>query len=250
MKKTLFTTLAIAGMYISSHAQITYHDINPDTTVNTWNVFSVIPNPSTTSNTLDIWWHPSPEVVVTTWGDVQLLFDAAGTNPAKLNAGDSIGATATWKTASYLPLNSAGTGNWTSNATDKYLGFKIKNGSTWNYGWLKMTVATGAASFTVKEWAFNTAGTSIKAGQSTTTGITNAARNTEVKMELANKSVKFDGLPGDNNLLQVFDMNGRRLKTASTGNRQATDLSELNSGYYILNITSGDYNQFFKVYMQ
>ncbi|MGN6477546.1 MAG: T9SS type A sorting domain-containing protein [Flavipsychrobacter sp.] len=169
MKKILFTQLLVLLATIS-FGQINYHDINPDTTVNTWNAFVIQPTPGSTD--IVIWWHPSPEVVIQTHGNAEILFETSSALPAKLNAGDSIAPSGHWIAGDYDALSSGGTGNWVTNATDKYIGFRFKNsGNTWYYGWLKMSVGAGASSFTVKEWAYNTTGSKINAGQVGTTGI-------------------------------------------------------------------------------
>lgn len=180
MKKLLLTVSMLTAFGLVSYSQITHHDIKPDTTVNTWNNFSIAPS-SLPTNDIVVWFHPMPEVVIQTHGVCEILF-SANSFPAKLSVGDSISAAGTWKPGTYNPLSSGSSGNWKTDATDKYIGFRFKNsGSTWYYGWLMMSVAPGAASFTVKEWAFNTSGNKINAGQTTTTGINTIAHRGTIK---------------------------------------------------------------------
>jgi hypothetical protein len=212
--KNVFLHFLIVVIYcVHGYSQITYHDINPDTTVSVWDAFIVQPfGGGTAGNSLDIWWHPTPEVVVTTWNDFQLLCSGTGIIPAKLNAGDSITAGANWQSVIYQPLNSGGTGNWQIDANDKYLGFRLKNGSVWNYGWLKLTVAANAASFTVKEWAFNNTGHKINAGQTNGTGITLLnVPNTDMCLfpNPATDYIKVTLLSEATNELIVYDQSGR-----------------------------------------
>lgn len=178
MKKLLFTISILTTSGIASYSQISYHDINPDTTVNTWDAFTITPS-SSPSNDIVVWFHLLPEVVIQTHGLCEILFDS-NSFPAKLNAGDSISSSGIWMAGTYNPLSSGSSGNWQTNATDKYIGFRFKNSTTWYYGWLMMSVAPGAASFTVKEWAFNASGNQINAGQTNTTGITSTAHRTAI----------------------------------------------------------------------
>ncbi len=238
MKKLLFLFAIGAICTTNGHAQITYHDISPDTTVNTWNAFLIYP--SGPSSNLVIWFHPSPEVVVQTGGPCEVLFDAIATYPAKLQAGDSVSVTGNWHTANYDPLNSGTTGNWLTAATDKYLGFRFKTtatATTWNYGWLKMTVASGGTSFTVEEWAYNsTTGKSIKAGQMNTTGVNNVS-NDHIAMYLNNSKIYFTNLDaGVKYPVSIVDMNGRLIQKADVTANEGIDISSLAKGSYIAQV--------------
>lgn len=244
--KKLFLTLLVTGFgMMQAFSQITYHDINPDTTVNTWNAFTITPIPATASSNLIIWWHPSPEVVAQTWGNCEILFDAAGTVPLKLNAGDSITAGGKWKMGNYDALSSGGSGNWTSNATDKYLGFRIKNGTVWNYGWVKMSVAAGAASFTVKEWAFEASGKRINTGQTAATGVQTIASVPAMHLYPNPASDKiqlqweFNG-PGT---IAIANISGRIIKIIDivAGTKYPViDINELASGTYYITAKTGE----------
>lgn len=242
MKKLLLTLAATIIAYTQSNAQIVYHDINPDTTVNTWNAFIITPLPGNTTDNITIWWHPTPEVVIQTWGNCELLFDAAGNLPLKLNMNDTITASGKWKVGNYHALNSAGTGNWQTNATDKYLGFRIKNGSSWYYGWVKMTVTSGAASFTVKEWAYNPSG-SIKAGQTTTTGINSVAGSNNIALypNPAKNQIQLQYTPKENLTIHITDLQGKNIRNINISKgtvNPVIDINELSPGMY--RITTGD----------
>jgi len=246
MKKILFTQLFVLLATIS-FGQINYHDINPDTMVNTWNVFSIVPFSSSPGNSVDIWWHPSPEVVVTTWGNVALLFDATGKYPAKLSVGESIGTSGTWDTASYHPLSSAGIGNWTTDAVDKYLGFRIKKGSTWCYGWLKMSVGTGASSFTLKEWAVDTTGKKINAGQKSTTGVNTIAqaRSLTIYPNPASEQIQLQYEAEENTTLMVANAAGTIVKVVELprgSHNPILRISDWAAGMYYLTIRGTESN--------
>lgn len=169
MKKT-FLLLTSCLWIMTGNAQVFFHDIKPDSTVMKWDAYKIKPS-NVTGNEIIIWWHPGPDVLLQVFGDCEIVFDAPGTLPAKLNSGDSITPSRNWVAANYDPLSASGMGNWQSNATDKYLGFRFKNADAkWYYGWLKMTIAAGGASFTVQEWAYETTGKKINAGQKTASG--------------------------------------------------------------------------------
>lgn len=246
MKKILCSIAICVICEISAHAQIFHHDITPDTTVNTWNAFPIYP--SGPSSNFIIWFHPSPEVVVQTGGSCEILFDASATYPAKLEAGDSVSSTGNWHTANYDALSSGATGNWQTAATDKYLGFRFKTATQWYYGWLKMTVATGAASFTVKEWAYNTtAGKSIKTGQINTTGV-NSVNNDNVTIHVRNNKISFTGLEtGVKYPACIMDMNGRSIQKTDVAENEGIDVSDLAKGIYVVQVNMNGLVHYFKV---
>jgi hypothetical protein len=246
MKKILFTLSMLVISGTTGYSQITYHDISPDTTISTWDAFAIAPS-TNSSNYLIIWWHPSPEVVAQTNGDFQLLF--TGTYPAKLLAGDSISASGIWQVANYHALNSGGTGNWQTNANNKFLGFRFKNTTDWLYGWLKMDVGTSGASFTVKEWAYNSvANSSIKAGQVTTTGVSNKYNEENVSITIDSKKVTFKNLgSGHNYPVKILDMNGRIVQKNVIRATEAISLQDLSTGIYIIQLQHDGYLHHFKV---
>lgn len=239
MKRIAATLLAFI-ICSAGYAQITYHDIEPDTTVDTWNAFTIAPfggAHTSTGNYIDIWWHPSPEVVVTTWNGFQIMSPVSDTLPAMLDSGDSISAAANWHNVSYAPLSSGGAGHWTMDATEKYLGFRIKNGTTWNYGWIKLTVGPGAGSFTVSEWAFNNTGNKIKAGEKTTTGVSAAIMSNEQLTLYPNPATDVIQvvLPGRNNTVFVYDYSGKEVFTTNSNSGAVSiPLKEFAAGTYIV----------------
>lgn len=244
MRKTLLLTTIAAALAGSASAQIKYHDINPDTTISTWDMVTIAPIVKLpgygTSNAIDIWWHPVPEVVVNGWNDCEVLYDAAGTYPAMLKAGDSISASGTWKKPNYDPLNKAGVGNWTTNATDKYLGIRAKNNGVWNYAWLKMTVANAAASFTVKEYAAETSGKKINAGVNTSTTITYTTQEYKLNIVTTAGAIDIAGLEGTNNIT-LTDIGGRVVyNTVATAGKHSISTQQLTKAVYILRIGNGE----------
>jgi hypothetical protein len=238
--KILLLTFFSAIVASKSFSQVLYHDIVPDTTVNTWNVFFVSPWGASSSDGVLIWYHPTPEVVVQTNGDYEILF--SGSFPAKLQPGDSISPSATWNTGSYDALNSGGTGNWQTSATDKYLGFRFKNPTNWHYGWIKMSVAAGATSFTVKEWAYNTqADKSIRAGQVATTGIS-AAGQGRVEICQGNNNIQFRNLEaGVKYTVNILDISGHKLAAEPVAPGGYISVSDFAPGTYVLQLFTDNF---------
>src|ERR1043165_2037242 len=236
----LALALSLSGG-IAAHGQIAYHDINPDTTVSTWDAFQMSPAGSS-SGQLIIWYHPTPEVVVQSMGNLEVLFN--GSLPAKLNLNDSITAgSGTWQAADYDALNSVGTGNWQTNATDKYLGFRFQNATGYNYGWLRMSVASGASSFTVKEYGYNTqVGKLVKAGQISTTGVGNSLAGENIQLELSGRKMSLLNATGSVGYpVLISDMSGRVVRQLQMYADRAVALDGLSTGNYIVHVAANGY---------
>lgn len=245
--RKLITLLTILVWTADSNAQITYHNIEPDTTVNSWDAFQLKPS-TVPSNDITIWWHPAPEVVVQTHGNCQVLFDDTSL-PSKLEFGDTITTTANWNAGAYDTLSYGSTGNWTFGANDKYLGFRFKNTtSSWYYGWLMMSVAPGASSFTVSEWAYNSvAGQPIKAGQADATGIVSAKRE-QIEIRSANGSLQFTGLhAGTNYPISISNTNGQIVHTTNIRASESLDISGYAKGVYIVALVANGFVYSFKL---
>jgi hypothetical protein len=250
MKKLLLALSALMLSSLASFGQFAYHDISPDTTVSTWDAFAIHPAALGTGQ-IYIWWHPSPEVVVNTFGNVEILF--TGSLPAKLNLSDSIAAgSGTWKAANYDALNSGGTGAWQSNATDKFLAFRYQNTGGYNYGWLKMSVAAGASSFTVKEYGYNTQpGKSIKAGQTAPTDASGQAGRSDVSVAVAGRMIKLVASDSKQRFrLKVMDMNGRIIREAQMVANATMDLGDISAGTYVAQVEADGYARGFRVGVQ
>lgn len=241
MKKILLLP-AILSVGLTAYAQIRYHDIVPDSTINDWNVYVISLSGTAhqaNSHFIDIWFHPTPEVVINTAisEPCEILFDASGNLIAKLDSNAVVGSGGKWNVAGYDPLSSGGQGNWQSNAADKYLGFRFKKSTTWWYGWLKMTVASGAASFTVKEWAFDSSGADIKAGQKTaSTAVYTVNNSSGLKLypNPAQDRISVTGITTKD--LKISDITGKSYAVPCAVNAQTltADISMLPAGTYLL----------------
>lgn len=247
MKKTIYTVLLLLVVCSGLSAQIVYHDINPDTTVSTWDGFVIQPT-SNAANDLVIWYHPNPEVVVQTHGSCEILFDAGGVLPSKLNQGTTINATGVWQTGAYDPLNSSGNGNWQANANDKYLAFRFLESGVWNYGWLKLSVTASPMSFTVKEWAYRAQGGAILAGQKNATSIASAPGVPEIGMICTGRMLRFTHLPDSKSYpVRVTDMNGRPVLVSGMAGGKELDLRQLPAGMYQVALYMGPASRYFKL---
>lgn len=90
--------------------------------------------------------------------------------PYALSNGDAINGDETlWNgtiNSAYLTLAWYSTyGYWAGGQTDKYLGLRIDVDGAMHYGWVRLDVAAGGGSFTLKDYAFvSNAGVGIEAG--------------------------------------------------------------------------------------
>ena len=250
MKKVLFALFVPLCLSFATNAQVIYHDINPDTTISSWEVFSPCfagQAHTSTGKYIDIWFHPTPEVVINPNG-VEILYDATGTYPAKLKLNDSITPAGQWKAVPYDPLNSAGTGNWTSDATDKYLGFRFNSGGIMEYGWVKLTVASGAASFTAKEWAYRLG--KINAGQTNTTSVQHIVEN-NIELVMQNRQLSFSNLlAGHDYTVIITGVNGRVVKRGSIETNTAIGIADLATGVYAVKLVGAGMETSFKIGVQ
>ncbi|PSK95051.1 T9SS type A sorting domain-containing protein [Taibaiella chishuiensis] len=249
--KRLFALCALILLGFGSRAQITYHDIVPDSTIGGGPTLTFwVLQPPTSSAQLHIFWSMNNTVFLRIHGSFgfgEMLM--TGGFPAKLPAGADIStASVTWAetTGANGSLNESGNGNWRSDAADKYLGFRFKTMTGhWTYGWLKMTVATGGTSFTVKEWGIQTTeGVGIRAGDRPPTSIQPIQLAPQIQLSVFNgRLYPFHLEQGRDYAYRVTDMQGR---TISNGNIRADGslpVSGMASGMYVIQLVSGGYDQ-------
>lgn len=230
MKKIL-TLIVIFFCSFNLYAQdIKYHDVNPDTTINYWEVFGAYG--------VDIWWHPSPEVVVRTWDPYEVLCGTDSLAKA-LSNGDDISATSSgiWAKQDYKCLNCYGTeGNWIG-ATDKYLGFRYKDtANQYHYGWIRLSIPAAATSFTIKDHAINNIGNdAVKAGQLFATGISQLNAGDNIIAVIEDRIVFFKGL-SERVQVQVTDMAGRLIEKKRIEANERMDVSAYKTGLYVFSV--------------
>lgn len=246
--KKLLTLICLAFFGTSVSAQIFYHDINPDTTMGGGPAlkYFVVTPPS--SAEFHVFWGTAPSVYMEvhgSFGNGELLYN--GSWPAKLETGNTISSAGTWLESPGI-LNNTTDGHWQTNAADKYIGFRFKKtggGSGWYYGWLKMTVAPGAASFTVKAWAYkNQAGQAIAAGDMSSTSVTSMSYDNSVGMMMADKKVRFSNLrTGVQYTVAIVDISGRMVQKTTVTGSEVVDLAPLTPGIYAVRL-SGAGNEY------
>lgn len=255
MKRLLFLFCFTALLSQSSKAQIIHHNINPDTTLGggaTLAFFVVQPPPSLAQ--FHIFWNIGNMVYLEvhgTFGNGEVMMNAG--YPAKLQSGNNITSAGTWHEAAGPSgfLSASINGNWRSDATDKYIGFRFKSsaGSGWHYGWLKMTVAEAGASFTVKEWAYQaTADVPIKAGELSGTGIDIYRQGPWIELNVSNRTIYFLHLEsGTKYRYLITDLSGRNIRQGNIGIDESINVNNLASGTYVVQVLSKDYSSRFKV---
>jgi len=172
-------TLALILLIISAEAQIIYTDLNPDQTFNTNNAaynldlnkdgitdFTINCKFTTSTNNGCTGSHTDKAIKITpATGNAVAVFNG---DPAKLTSCDQVNATSIFQTSQNQILanyrwqcklingnnmwKESKTGNWMTDASDKFLGLKIKVGLNTHYGWARMDVSSDAGSFTIKEY--------------------------------------------------------------------------------------------------
>jgi len=133
-------------------------------------------------------------------------------------------------------------GDW-QNVTDRYLGLKFKIGNDWHYGWARLDVAQNAASFTLKDYAYEKhpnkkilAGVKISAIDETSEQIlTTYFSNNHIVV-----NVMADITPS---LAAVYNLMGEKLMETTIMKGSNVINQSLSSGVYIIKFNIHD--QFF-----
>ena len=140
------------------------------------------------------------------------------------------------------------TGNW-KNVSGNFMGLKIKVGSDFYYGWIKLgvSIANYSVSITIMEYAYNsTPNQPILAGQTTITAITensfaslinlfpNPATN-HLTIALGNNTKKAE--------VTITDISGKLIYTTTTTDAQKIEVNtkEFAEGIYVVQIQTADF---------
>jgi len=136
-------------------------------------------------------------------------------------------------------------GKW-QNATNKYLGVRIRESGAWHYGWIRMDVNNNGNSVTIKDYACNMADNEpIPAGKISGAGVGNIAGNT-TDVICAGKKLNFSHTSGQVYSVRLIDMNGRIMALYNyTG--EAIDLSNYATGIYIVCLENAQLKKRFKI---
>ena len=137
------------------NAQIFYQDISPDVTLSTWSMKDINIDSSATAvlsysapGNLTIWEEGGSQIAINAFSNCQVLMN--GSYPAALYLNQVIASTGTWVQPNYSILNNGSQGNWMG-VYDEYLGVRIKQGTQWLYGWIRMDVNTAGTIVIIKE---------------------------------------------------------------------------------------------------
>ena len=249
--KLLLILFAISGLSISTNSQIFYQDLIPDVEVVNWDVKDIHIDSVATSTlsyggpgNLSIWAEFGMQIAVNAFSDCDVLMN--GAFPAALDLNQSIDSTAIWEQPDYAILNDGSQGNWIG-IPDKYLGVRIKNGSQWLYGWIRLSVNMAGPSVTIKDYACNrTPNTAITAGQ-IVTGI-NAHSNESGKLisVYPNPFNISATVRNENNfqsaILSIYNLYGQKVKEILNISGQEITIyrDNLPGGIYLISLTQND----------
>ncbi|HRH70814.1 MAG TPA: T9SS type A sorting domain-containing protein [Flavobacteriales bacterium] len=202
----LLSAFTAAALLLSAgaNAQIIYTDVDPDLTITQSDIGSTahaldINNDGLTDATLTANRTSSfNSVFLGTSNGSQVLMCCPILLTKAMNGGVFVGADASGTGGSWtndpqgrlrqVPTSGGGGhggwggnpipfGDW-SNPTDRYLAIRFPVGGDWYYGWVRVSVSSGANSFTIRDYAYNgVPGEGILAGDmgSISTGIASSA---------------------------------------------------------------------------
>jgi hypothetical protein len=246
---------------IQTNAQIYYQDISPDVTLNTWSMKDLNIDTSSTAGlpyggagNLTIWEEFDSQIAVNAFSDCQVLMN--GSYPAALSLNQPISSTDTWMQPNYSILNNGTQGNWMG-VIDKYLGVRIKKGSQWLYGWIRLDVNTAGTSVTIKDYACNRApGSSINAGQ-IVTGINNFSDDSENSINIyPNPFNSFVTIKSDKNFqnanIVIYNSFGQKIKELTNLYGQEIKLfkDNLTCGIYFIRIMTDGFTETKKLILE
>ena len=259
-KLKLYSTLAMGVMGAGAlNAQVVYHDVVPDTTLN---------GVSGTASSDTMMVNMDADALI----DFQFQIRIYGTTPTNTQAnlyilqtgngilanlvsytnlgyatdiplGTAIGASSAWNTASQAVLASLfGTTHYghLGDGAEHYMGVKFTDAAAAiHYGWIRVSgVNADGTHVTIKDWAYNsTADASINAGQ-TTSGV-NEVSNINYNVYSNNKNVYINFTTEVNGNVNVYNSLGELVYTDKmAGSKNIINLSNLNTGIYMIRIES------------
>ena len=251
----------------SANAQIVYTDVNPDVTYNTnGGVYALdlnndgITDFDITFTTATISAGTNKYIRITPLGANKVGNDLSYPYPSALSLNTLIDSGSfTWLGSANQHLISRlwfqpplglpvwqKRGNW-NGASNKYVPLQLDLSSQKIYGWARLDAATDAASFTVKDYAYNSIPNQpILAGQTIATGIIensfassinlfpNPATN-NLTIELGNNNKKVD--------VTITDITGKIIYATTASETQKTEVNTENfaEGIYVVQIQTADF---------
>ncbi len=240
-------------------AQVTYVNIEPDYYQNTsgdkrFDVnadgvpdleFSLtILNPAT-----DVWF------TLNTHDSVDVWIDSTNFNSVKrIDQGVLISAAGKWKTASNIPVayltSGSKEGPWPG-STDKCLAFRLKKGSNYQYGWMRLSVHEKVNNYTVKDYAYRQElNMPITAGQQYQTSVAPATLTTQnLVMELFDKKIRIHASTG-NFSYSIYTLSGIEKMHGDVYEDQTNiDMAGFSAGIYIIGVHSAGSVLFKKIFI-
>jgi len=261
-----YSAAAAAVMAIgqTAEAQMEYTDIEPDTTVAGDEGFAAnfeldINNDGTADLLLrhanETWYSGWQSVTVMPFKDAAIVasmihyacgtFDSSYAMGLKFESQDIIGPAVNSFGSSYYTFllgwarNSCTSGQF-KDAEDKFLGvrFSLDGGTTHHYGWVRLDVASGFSSFTVKDYAFElTADKEIAAGLQNPLSIRNSVlNNASVNVFSYGNKVVIDANSDFSAEAEIINTIGQMIsKTQIRGGR--TELQVEQKGIYVVRLS-------------
>lgn len=131
-------------------------------------------------------------------------------------------------------------GNW-GGAEMSFLGFRLVQDGSNNYGWMRLSVSDDGSSITLHDYAYQTnAEQGISAGQ--LVGVDDVPEMEGISLYSFGKQMNLVLTGEVNNQLtiEIYSLDGKIVKQLSnSGNTQTVDCSDLVNGNYIVRVTNG-----------
>lgn len=254
---------ALAGTMMAAgtaDSQVIYTDISPDVMVNTdgGSYDLDLNNDGTFDFTFTETLSPGGssssaynKVGVTPLNSNMVAGSTAGNYvyPFAMNSGDSIQSSLTWNVGADQSMGSYWGasytyGNWPG-VNDKYIGLKLDVAGTIYYGWARLDVVPLSTSFVIKDYAYmSVADQPILAG-SLSVGIKeNNLSGTSIYNDDHMINIVTESFTGAT--IRIMNNLGQEIRSAAqTGTHTIIDLSDLNTGIYLVTLIS-DNNKFTK----
>ena len=258
-------TIAAAG---SASAQVVYVDINPDTVVHDSIVYNLDFDNNgqpelrfetvTYQGSSDIIYFATVNVLGnTTNATLGSLYASSYPFPFSMNNGDSISGTNTnWQPASVNATQYLGAvygtytyANWLG-VNDKFLGVRFRIGANTHYGWVRLSVSSGADTITIKDYAYQTLpGVGITAGQ--LVGIPKYTDNSNIAIFASQNTVVVRNSEYQKGgVVRIMNTIGQTIsETAITEENMRISLEGQTPGIYFVEVIRNDERFTKKVYI-
>ena len=246
--KSFFILVIFLIVNFTAKSEIIYTDISPDTTIMSnvlgqFHSYLLDVNKDGTAE-FEFWQHHYFENVdacqifcsETIQTEVQVDDNEA---PKALEKDDEVSVTQRWR---YSPGMSMDLGYNFKGTTDKYLGLRIKAGTSWKYGWIRLDVNQLERSMVLKDFAYETiAGKSIKAGETAPTLVEISDENM-IKISIQGQKIDVD-LNTNTQFTRLFVYNllgSKIIENTFYGNHFSGNFDALNPGLYLIELIANN----------